>query len=68
MRHIEALLDTLRQYETPSGVDRAPKFLSFLGRFWGYFRPYRRLELEHFNHVYFLDATKIRVVYNESII
>jgi len=24
--------------------------LSFLGRFWGYFRPYRRLELEHFDN------------------
>ena len=28
------------------------EFLSFLGRFCGYFRPYRRLELEHFNHAF----------------
>ena len=28
------------------------EFLSFLGRFCGYFRPYRCLELEHFNHAF----------------
>ena len=28
------------------------EFLSFLGRFCGYFRPYRRLELEHFDHAF----------------
>ena len=32
-------------------------FLSFLGRFWGYFRPYRRLELEHFDNAF---ATNLR--------
>ena len=34
------------------------EFLSFLGRFCGYFRPYRRLELEHFDHAF---ATNLRV-------
>ena len=33
------------------------EFLSFLGRFWGYFRPYRRLELEHFDNAF---ATNLR--------
>ena len=33
------------------------KFLSFLGRFWGYFRPYRCLELEHFGNAF---ATNLR--------
>ena len=33
------------------------KFLSFLGRFWGYFRPYRCLELEHFDNAF---ATNLR--------
>ena len=33
------------------------KFLSFLGRFWGYFRPYRPLELEHFDNAF---ATNMR--------
>ena len=33
------------------------KILSFLGRFWGYFRPYRCLELEHFDNAF---ATNLR--------
>ena len=33
------------------------EFLIFLGRFWGYFRPYRRLELEHFDNAF---ATNLR--------
>ena len=33
------------------------KFLSFLGRLWGYFRPYHRLELEHFDNAF---ATNLR--------
>ena len=33
------------------------KLLSFLGPFWGYFRPYRRLELEHFDNAF---ATNMR--------
>ena len=36
------------------------EFLSFLGRFWGYFRPYRRLEFERFNHFVFAFATNMR--------
>ena len=33
------------------------EFLSFLGWFWGYFRSYRRLQLEHFDHAF---ATNLR--------
>ena len=33
------------------------EFLSFLGQFCGYFRPYCRLELEHFDHAF---ATNLR--------
>ena len=43
--------------ETTRGVwemlpQKILEFLSFLGRFWGYFRPYRRLELEHFDNAF----------------
>jgi len=38
------------------GVD-PPENISFLGQFWGYFSPYRRLELEHFDNAF---ATNLR--------
>ena len=38
------------------------EFLSFLGRFCSYFRPYRRLELEHFNHAFAMNLRAHRKV------
>ena len=40
----------------------AQKILSFLGRFWGYFRPYRCLELEHFDNEPARAQRKVTVV------
>ena len=34
------------------------EFLSFIGRFWGYIRPYRRLELEHFDHAFCYEPAR----------
>ena len=52
----------VRNVEAARGVwgmlpQKTLEFLSFIGRFWGYFRPYRRLELEHFDHAF---ATNLR--------
>ena len=40
-----------------SGGCSPRKFWNFIGRFRGYFRPYRGLELEHFDHAF---ATNLR--------
>ena len=37
-------------------------FLSFVGQFWGYFRQYRRLELEHFNNAFAMNLRAQRKV------
>ena len=41
------------------------EFLSFIDRFWGYFRPHRHLELEHFDHAF---TTNIQIAILRSSI
>ena len=45
---------------TRRGLGDAPREnFGFLDQFWGYFRPYRRLELEHFDNAFASSKFKV---------